>query len=69
VRHGESSANVEGIISSNPDIATKNHGLTDKGKDEGIYIKEICCNIDMAIISFFASPFLTSIFYIIVQFH
>ncbi len=32
IRHGESEANVSGIISSNPDISTQIHGLTEHGR-------------------------------------
>lgn len=35
LRHGESQANVQQIISSSPAIATKQHGLTLKGRDQG----------------------------------
>ena len=31
LRHGQSLANVEGIISSNPDVATREHGLSELG--------------------------------------
>ena len=34
LRHGESEANKEDVISSNPDIATKIHGLTERGKEQ-----------------------------------
>mmetsp|Transcript_12072 Transcript_12072/g.14650 ORF Transcript_12072/g.14650 Transcript_12072/m.14650 type:complete len:255 (-) Transcript_12072:536-1300(-) len=34
VRHGESLANVEGIISGDPDVGTKKHGLSAKGKEQ-----------------------------------
>mmetsp|Transcript_6434 Transcript_6434/g.8171 ORF Transcript_6434/g.8171 Transcript_6434/m.8171 type:complete len:232 (+) Transcript_6434:60-755(+) len=34
VRHGESEANVVGIISSDPKIGTKKHGLSEKGKEQ-----------------------------------
>jgi len=32
LRHGESLANVQGVISSNPAVATKEHGLSESGK-------------------------------------
>lgn len=32
MRHGESQANAEGIICSNPDLGTKGYGLTAKGR-------------------------------------
>ncbi|KAL1529494.1 hypothetical protein AB1Y20_000440 [Prymnesium parvum] len=31
LRHGQSLANIEGVISSNPEIATVEHGLSEKG--------------------------------------
>ena len=31
LRHGQSLANVQGIISSNPDVATREHGLSELG--------------------------------------
>ena len=31
LRHGQSLANVEGVISSNPDVATREHGLSELG--------------------------------------
>lgn len=34
VRHGESTANVEGVISSDPAISTRTHGLTDRGAEQ-----------------------------------
>ncbi len=34
VRHGQSEANVQKIISSHPDISTKFHGLSSVGKEE-----------------------------------
>ena len=34
VRHGESVANVQGIVSSNPEYSTVIHGLTAKGQDQ-----------------------------------
>jgi len=34
VRHGESTANVEGIISSDPSISTVTHGLTARGVEQ-----------------------------------
>eukprot|EP00475_Leptophrys_vorax_P028750 TRINITY_DN4180_c0_g1_i1.p1 TRINITY_DN4180_c0_g1~~TRINITY_DN4180_c0_g1_i1.p1 ORF type:complete len:218 (-),score=45.87 TRINITY_DN4180_c0_g1_i1:330-983(-) len=34
MRHGQSMANVEGIISSDPDVATLTHGLSPQGKEE-----------------------------------
>jgi hypothetical protein len=32
LRHGQSFANLEGIISSNPDVGTVTHGLTTSGR-------------------------------------
>ncbi len=32
IRHGESEANVSGVISSDPSISTQIHGLTEHGK-------------------------------------
>ncbi len=34
VRHGQSEANVQKIISSHPDISTKRHGVSSVGKEE-----------------------------------
>ena len=34
LRHGQSKANIAKIISSNPSISTKEHGLTELGKDQ-----------------------------------
>eukprot|EP00591_Stephanopyxis_turris_P000472 CAMPEP_0195525992 /NCGR_PEP_ID=MMETSP0794_2-20130614/26771_1 /TAXON_ID=515487 /ORGANISM="Stephanopyxis turris, Strain CCMP 815" /LENGTH=236 /DNA_ID=CAMNT_0040656585 /DNA_START=99 /DNA_END=809 /DNA_ORIENTATION=- len=34
LRHGQSLANVEKIISSNPDVATVKHGLSDIGREQ-----------------------------------
>jgi broad specificity phosphatase PhoE len=34
LRHGQSLANVAGLIASNPDIACKNYGLSDVGKKQ-----------------------------------
>ena len=34
VRHGQSLANVEGVVSSHPDVAPFQHGLTDTGKEQ-----------------------------------
>jgi len=34
LRHGQSLANVAGIIASNPDIACSNYGLSDVGKEQ-----------------------------------
>lgn len=34
MRHGESQANIEGIIVSNPKIGTVQYGLTDKGRED-----------------------------------
>lgn len=34
LRHGQSLANVEGIISSNPDVATREHGLSELGQQQ-----------------------------------
>ena len=31
LRHGQSLANVEGVISSDPEVATVKHGLSEKG--------------------------------------
>jgi hypothetical protein len=36
MRHGQSMANVQGVISSDPEIATKTHGLSAKGREEGM---------------------------------
>jgi hypothetical protein len=36
VRHGESEANVAGLISSDPAISTKIHGLTHRGFEQGL---------------------------------
>jgi len=34
IRHGQSTANVQGIISSLPSVGTKTHGLSEMGKDQ-----------------------------------
>ena len=34
MRHGESTANVEGIIVSTPENGIENYGLTDKGREQ-----------------------------------
>ena len=34
LRHGQSEANVEGVISSNPEIGCVKHGLTELGKEQ-----------------------------------
>jgi probable phosphoglycerate mutase len=34
LRHGQSEANVAGIVSSHPDVATVTHGLTDLGREQ-----------------------------------
>ena len=34
IRHGESTANVAGIVSSDPDVATVTHGLTEVGRTQ-----------------------------------
>jgi probable phosphoglycerate mutase len=36
VRHGQSMANVEGVISSDPDIAIHKHGLSPAGREQAI---------------------------------
>jgi probable phosphoglycerate mutase len=36
VRHGQSMANVERVISSNPDIATQKHGLSPTGREQAM---------------------------------
>lgn len=36
LRHGQSKANVEKIIASSPDIATKKYGLADTGKQQAV---------------------------------
>ena len=42
LRHGQSLANVEGIISSNPDVATREHGLSELGLQQAAVSAENC---------------------------
>lgn len=36
LRHGQSLANVDGVISSNPQVATVQHGLSDAGREQAM---------------------------------
>jgi len=49
VRHGESTANVEGIISSDPVVATVIHGLTHTGKQQ---VSDACPRISELVSSY-----------------
>jgi probable phosphoglycerate mutase len=43
VRHGESEANALGIISSKPEVALTNHGLTELGRQQGEWWGRVLC--------------------------
>lgn len=62
VRHGESEANVSGVISSDPALSTVQHGLTDVGRAQARAaaetVRELAASADASTIRIYASDFL-----------
>ncbi|KAJ1620030.1 histidine phosphatase superfamily [Pavlovales sp. CCMP2436] len=59
LRHGESLANVAGVISSNPSVATVEHGLSEAGRAQaGLAAEQFCALARERRVAIFSSDFL-----------
>ena len=57
LRHGQSEANVTGLISSDPAIATVTHGLTEKGRQQALRSVDLLASLPVTKCIFLTSDF------------